>query len=69
MAINAKNNNIDIIHWLGEASGVIEELQIAKVRKNNVLLWEYANSNFLSFDGFVIVSTDGLVFNGKREEA
>jgi hypothetical protein len=69
MAINAKNKNIDAITYVDdiEGSGILQRYRIARVYKNNNLLWEYSgNSNFYSADNYIIVTADGYVFNSKK---
>ena len=53
------------IFWIYEIGNVITELKISRVYNRDVLLWEFANSNFFSKDKFVIVTKDKFIFNGK----
>ena len=54
------------VFWIYEVGDVITELKISKIYNRDVLLWEFADSNFFSRDKFVIITKDRYIFNGKK---
>ena len=68
MAIRSNKNNISNITYVDEVGNDTQvNYVIARVYNKGNLLWEYENSNFFSSDKYIIVSSDKLTLNGRKE--
>lgn len=44
----------------------VDGLEITALYRDNHLIWEAISSNFISADGYVILTKDNKYFNGKE---